>query len=118
MIVGARAVAWLLLVAVLIVNLVPPDLRPTSSAPHDVEHFVVFLLMGAAFGYGYRGHQWSLGWLGVAYTAIIEILQLFVPGRHARVSDFVVDALAFCIGIALGTLLSRRSNLTSAPPRH
>jgi VanZ family protein len=109
MIVGARAVAWLLLVAVLVVNLVPPDLRPTSSAPHNVEHFVVFLLMGAAFGYGYRDHQWSLGCLGVAYTAIIEILQLFVPGRHARVSDFVVDALAFCIGIAVAALLSARA---------
>ena len=109
MIVGARAVAWLLLVAVLIVNVVPPDLRPTSSAPHDVEHFVIFLLMGAAFAFGYRGHQWSLGFLGVGYTAIIEILQIFVPGRHARVSDFVVDAVAFCVGIAVVTLLRART---------
>ena len=33
-------------------------------------------------------------------TGLIEILQLWAPGRHARLEDFVVDALAACVGLA------------------
>ena len=43
----------------------------------------------------------------VAFCAAIEVAQLMVPGRHARVSDFVVDATAACIGILAGSLLAR-----------
>jgi len=32
---------------------------------------------------------------------ILELLQLFVPGRHARLEDFVVDALAALVGFAI-----------------
>jgi VanZ family protein len=28
-------------------------------------------------------------------------MQLWVPGRHARFEDFVVDALSACVGFAL-----------------
>jgi VanZ family protein len=30
------------------------------------------------------------------------VLQLFVPGRHARLADFVMDAFGACTGIILG----------------
>jgi VanZ family protein len=35
----------------------------------------------------------------------MEILQFWVPGRHARISDFVVDAAAACAGLALAATL-------------
>jgi VanZ family protein len=46
----------------------------------------------------------------------IEILQIWAPGRHARLEDFVVDALACCVGLAVAASLdwaiqrSRRPN--------
>jgi VanZ family protein len=30
----------------------------------------------------------------------LEVLQLWAPGRHARIEDFAVDALAACVGFA------------------
>ena len=39
--------------------------------------------------------------LSVVLIGVLELLQLFVPGRHARLEDFVVDALAACIGFAI-----------------
>jgi VanZ family protein len=39
--------------------------------------------------------------IAVLMTGVIEILQLWAPGRHARVEDFVVDALAACAGLAI-----------------
>jgi hypothetical protein len=38
----------------------------------------------------------------------LEIAQLFVPGRHARLSDFVVDFVAALMGIAAGTIIAIR----------
>jgi VanZ family protein len=32
---------------------------------------------------------------------VIEILQLWAPGRHARFEDFAVDALAACVGLTI-----------------
>jgi VanZ family protein len=42
----------------------------------------------------------------IAFSAAIEIIQLSIPGRHARVSDFVVDALGVSIGVGLACLLA------------
>ena len=53
----------------------------------------------------------------VLFAGAIELAQLFVPGRHARLSDFVVDALAACIGLAASQVVApkqpiRRRSLT------
>jgi VanZ family protein len=40
----------------------------------------------------------------IAFAAAVELVQLFVPGRHARVSDFVVDAAAICSGLIMAWL--------------
>jgi VanZ family protein len=36
-----------------------------------------------------------------------EVAQNWVPGRHARMSDFLVDAAALCLGVGLSYLLSK-----------
>ena len=33
---------------------------------------------------------------------MLELLQFYAPGRHARLEDFVVDALALCTGFIVG----------------
>jgi len=43
----------------------------------------------------------------VIFCAGIELAQLMIPGRHARFSDFVVDATAVCVGIFAGSTLTR-----------
>jgi len=34
----------------------------------------------------------------------LELLQLLMPGRHARLEDFIVDAIAACAGIAVAAV--------------
>ena len=36
---------------------------------------------------------------------LIEILQFWAPGRHARWSDFIVDVLAAYAGLALAAAI-------------
>jgi VanZ family protein len=41
----------------------------------------------------------------VVLVGALELLQLLVPGRHARLEDFVVDALAALAGFAIAAII-------------
>jgi VanZ family protein len=103
----SRVAAWAAAAAIVVLTVVPPSLRPTTDAPHDVEHAVAFLILGILFGLAYTGRERVLSAGLVVFSAMIEILQLYVPGRHARWIDFVVDAIAAVVGIFIGAFLSR-----------
>jgi VanZ family protein len=116
---SARVLAWCLLGMLVVVSLVPSALRPETGAPHDLEHFVPYLVTGIAFSVGYPGRMTLLTVSLVAYCGLVELAQLMVPGRHARLSDFVVDAVAAIVGIAIGSVLSASSTRRSGqnPPQ-
>ena len=44
----------------------------------------------------------------LSFMAAIELAQLWAPGRHARLSDFIVDALGLGVGIGLAYVVARR----------
>ena len=105
----SRVTAWVLLFAIVFASLNPPAYRPVTRVGHIAEHFLIYLAVGFALGLGYS-NRWRVLASLVAFAAAIELAQLFVPGRHARVVDFVVDAVAGCMGVALawiGTAVSR-----------
>ncbi|MBR1212121.1 hypothetical protein [Bradyrhizobium sp. JYMT SZCCT0180] len=55
--------------------------------------------------------------VAVGLTGLIEILQFWAPGRHARLEDFLVDALAVCVGLAAAAafdLVVKRTQRSSA----
>ena len=100
-----RLAAWLLLVAIVILSVVPPDYRPVTPAPHNFEHGGIFVLTGLAFGLGYE--RWRVGQAAalVVFSGAIELVQLVVAGRHSRFSDFVVDAVSASLGVGLAAFI-------------
>jgi VanZ family protein len=72
-----------------------------------MEHAGIFLFDGLAFAIAYLGYEWLLSVSAVIFCAGIELAQLMIPGRHARLSDFIVDATAVCAGIFAGSTLTR-----------
>jgi VanZ family protein len=104
--------AWLLALTIVILSLGPPSFRPTTGAPHNVEHLLIFLATGVAFGLGYPRRFWFHSMALLAFAAAIEVAQIWVPGRHARLSDFLVDAAAACLGVGLSHLLARLTAAT------
>jgi VanZ family protein len=104
----ARIAAWGLAVAIVILSLVPAALRPETSVPHGLEHLLIYAATGFAFGLGYKRRHDLLAVFLVIASGIIEIAQLFVPGRHARLSDLVIDAVAACIGLVTSSLIVGR----------
>jgi VanZ family protein len=99
-----RALAWLLIVLISALSLLP-SFRPVTGAPHNVEHFSIFLMTGLTFGLGYSSRHLYQAVGLVIFTGAIEIAQHWIPGRHARTSDFVVDATSACLGVAAAWLI-------------
>src|SRR6516164_4567952 len=93
-----QATAWLLAGTIVVLSLGPPSVRPVTGAAHDLEHLLIFLATGIAFGLGYPSRVWLLTIALPIFAAAIEVAQNWVPGRHARMSDFLVDAAASCLG--------------------
>ena len=109
----AQTTGWILLLAIAALSFVPPSLRPVTFLPHIVEHLVMFFIAGCAFGIGYPNR--FLKWLAglSTFTLAIEIVQLWIPGRHARGLDFLVDVFSVSVGLGIGTVLARRSTGSS-----
>jgi VanZ family protein len=86
--------AWLLALTIILLSL-----------GHSFEHLAIFLATGAAFGFGYSSRGMVLPFALIGFSAAIEIAQMMVPGRHARLGDFLADAAASCLGVAVSLLL-------------
>jgi VanZ family protein len=103
----ARCSAWLLAAAVTFATLGPPRYRPHVHLGQDGEHALAFVLLGLAFGLAYRQHRMLAAAIAVVLTGVLEIAQFWAPGRHARLEDFIVDALTACVGFVAAALLDR-----------
>ena len=84
-----RLIAWGLAAAIAYATLGPATQRPHSNLGQNGEHAFAFVLLGRTAVFV------------IVYTGLVEVLQVLAPGRHARLSDFVVDALAACVGLVV-----------------
>src|SRR5262249_27340009 len=92
-----QATVWILLLAIAAFSVVPPAFRPVTILPHDFEHAAIFFLAGCTFGFGYP-NRFVAGFAGlITFTLAVEITQLWIAGRHARVMDFLVDAFSITV---------------------
>ena len=113
----SQIVAWLLIVAILMLSLGPPSTRPVTGAGNNLEHLLIFVAMGAAFGLGYPRRFLLLPVALLAFTGAIEVAQMMVPGRHARMSDFLTDAAATCVGIGLSFVVVKLTAIVAKAER-
>ena len=101
-----RLTAWILAAAVTFATLGPAQYRPHSDFGQDGEHALAFFLVGLAFGLAYPRQRLLATCVSVLMIGVLELLQLWAPGRHARLEDFAVDALAACVGFAIAAGLA------------
>jgi VanZ family protein len=103
-----QAEAWLLAGTIVVLSLGPASVRPSTGAgAHNLEHFLIFLATGMAFGFGYP-HRFRFLIIALPiFAAVIEVAQIWAPGRHATMSDFLVGAAASCFGVALSYAFGR-----------
>jgi VanZ family protein len=103
----SRAVLLVVAVTIAALSVVPPAWRPVTGVPHAIEHAVIFGLAGASLALSFARNGLALAIVVAAFTGLVEIAQLWVPGRHARLSDFAVDTAAAWMGLGLCAILRR-----------
>jgi hypothetical protein len=110
-VVVVRGLAWFGILAIVVLSVVPSSLRPVTGWGHQFEHFAAFALVAGIFAIGYRLPLMKLLVLAFLFCGGIELLQLPLATRHARLSDFVIDFFASCLAIGLvsGEKITERS---------
>lgn len=81
----SRTAGYVLAIAILVLSLVPPTLRPQTGLPHDLEHFGIFRAMGAAFALGFgEDYVGLVAWLVIFAGGVVENAQcLYRDGMRA-----------------------------------
>ena len=104
-----RVAAVSCVVVLAILSLIPgQDLVRTDLAKlgygKQVEHFIAYFGATTIIGLAYpvQSRRLPLALALILYAGVLEIGQLYVPGRAAAIADFSASA----IGIAAGALLS------------
>lgn len=102
-----RAFAWLLVAGLVVVTVVPAAERPITGLEHNYEHALAFGSVGFIFALAYWRRPVVLMLSAIAFTLALELTQIPLPTRHARLEDFFTDALASCVGIGAAHLSAR-----------
>jgi len=97
-----RSAAWLSILIVLLVTLVPIGLRPTTGLSPNIERFGVMLAVGALFATAYPRRIWLIVLTLSLAAAIVEPLQFLAAGRHPSFRDAAFKSLGATIGAAAG----------------
>ena len=97
----ARSFAWIGILAILALSIVPADERPLSGFGARPEHFAAFALVYGAFAIGYDLSLGRLILFALLFCGGIELIQIPLPTRHARVSDFIIDFVGSCFAFTL-----------------
>jgi VanZ family protein len=98
-----RIVAWSGVAAIVVLSLLPGHDRPHLVEVSQFEHVGAYGAAGVALALGYtqlRSHV-MIGLCLMALAGALELGQLWVPGRNARVIDWAAGSLGAWAGIAL-----------------
>ncbi|GLS28741.1 polymorphic outer membrane protein repeat-containing protein [Mesorhizobium albiziae] len=115
---------WAAIAFVVFATLSPLKLRPRIPAIDDAEFLGIaigdgqilgFALLGMLFLIAYPRHIVLIALIAVATPVLLELSQLFVQSRHARISDAVVKVGGGIGGIAIGWLVTNRGRVNSLP---
>jgi len=86
-----------------VLSLVPWQFRPHTGAPGPLEHIAAYTIIGGLLTFGYhRRSQPFIVVLSLSLcAAILEIAQIWVPGRDPKFIDFAASSAGALIGSAM-----------------
>jgi VanZ family protein len=96
---------WSGMLALIVLSVIPAADRPVTGLPQDFEHVVAYGVIGICAGLGFKATMPVRFAAAIAFAGAVELAQVPLSTRHARLDDFVVDAVGACVGIMVGTLV-------------
>lgn len=103
----AQAAGLFGILVIIALSLVPGSDRPQTGLPALVEHFIAYCATASALALGFRSRASRVAIvLGFTLLAgLMEVMQLWVPGRSSAMIDAVVSSAGGLLGIVLGGIL-------------
>jgi VanZ family protein len=104
-----KAAGALCVLLIFILSLLPQTERLPTGLPGKLEHLIAYGVSGLLLGLSTssrRGPVLVAATLGLI-ACLLEFLQQWSPGRHPRLSDAVVGAVAGILGASLSAWLRK-----------
>lgn len=96
----AKIAAWASIAFIVYATLSPLAMRPTlGQLGTDYERFSGYVVVSALILLAYPQHPIRVGLAVIGAAVILEIAQLAIPDRDARVSDALIKVAGALIGI-------------------
>jgi hypothetical protein len=92
-----QSAGWMCVVAIAVLSLVPGEVRPSTSAPGQMEHVAAYAGASFVLYFGYRCPLLAALAL-TGYAGCLEVAQNFVPGRHPQVIDWFASGAGAAVG--------------------
>jgi VanZ family protein len=94
-----RFAAWLSVLGLALASWTPGDEMIRTGANGKVEHALAYFISALLLLWSYpRWTHWLLGGALVIYAGILEVGQIYVPGRNSQFGDFAASSLGVLIG--------------------
>jgi VanZ family protein len=104
-----RFVGWVGVAAIGVLSTLPGDARPHlgSDVPGQLEHLLAYFITAwvLALGYRKREHVTPIVLGLIAYAGLLEVAQLWIPGRTSQLIDFVASAFGVVAGVSVIQLM-------------
>ena len=104
-----RAVGWACVVAIVMLSLVPGSERPYTGLPGQIDHVIAYCGTAGLLGLGYPTTKvrFEIVAMLALLAAVLEVAQLWVPGRHSQFIDFAMSSGGACLGISIVAIVDR-----------
>jgi leader peptidase (prepilin peptidase)/N-methyltransferase len=87
-------------VAIVAASLAPVEWRPSAGLAKELEHGIAYFIVATVLTIAGLA-RWPQILVMVALAAALELGQLFVPGRHSSLTDFLGSAAGALVGFGL-----------------
>jgi VanZ family protein len=97
-----RFAAWTCLVLLAVLSWLPSEEMIRTGLNTRIEHAVAYMgtMLAVAAAYGIRLGLIRLAGMLIAYAGVLELGQIYSPGRHSSVLDFAASSC----GVVAGTI--------------
>src|SRR6516225_3841840 len=88
-----KVVAWICIIGLAVASWTPGEEMIRTGFNTRLEHTVAYLIAGIAVIIAYpRRPIWSMAAILCAYAGILELGQIYIPGRHAAFLDWIASS--------------------------
>ena len=104
-----RVIGWICVVAILVLSLVPGNERPYTGPTVQFDHVIAYCGTAGLLGLGYPTTKvrFEIFAMLAVLAAVLEVAQLWVPGRHSQFIEFAMSCGGACLGMSVVAFVDR-----------